>query len=69
LFKKLNDSFEGFSSYVDTVAWVKEIYGVNYPYTTLRDYMFAIFGTKIKQPRKSHIKKKPESQADFLKLT
>ena len=66
---KLNDSFEGFRSYVDAVEWVKENYGVSYPYSTLRDYMIDVFGTKIKQPRKSHIKKDPEAQAAFLKLT
>jgi len=66
---KLNDSFEGFESYVSAVEWVKENYGVSYPYSTLRDYMIDVFGTKIKQPRKSHIKKNPEAQADFLKLT
>jgi len=66
---KLNDSFEGFGSYVYAVEWVKGNYGVSYPYSTLRDYMIDVFGTKIKQPRKSHIKKDPEAQADFLKLT
>ena len=66
---KLNDSFQGFGSYVEAVQWVKENYGVSYPYNTLRDYMIAVFGTKIKQPRKSHIKKDTEAQADFLKLT
>ena len=69
LSEKLNDSFEGFRSYVHAVEWVKNNYGVSYPYTTLRDYMIDIFGTKIKQPRKSHIKKDPEAQAVFLKLT
>lgn len=66
---KLHDSFEGFQSYVEAVAWVKEHYGVSYPYSTLRDYMIDFFGTKIKQPRKSHIKKDLKAQADFLKLT
>lgn len=66
---KLHDSFGGFESYVDAVKWVKEHYGVSYPYSTLRDYMIDVFGTKIKQPRKSHIKKDPKAQADFLKLT
>lgn len=69
LSKRLNDSFEGFTSYVSAVNWVKENYGLSYPYSTLRDYMIDIFGTKIKQPRKSHVQKDPEAQADFLKLT
>jgi len=66
---KLHNSYEGFQSYVEAVEWVKDNYGVCYPYSTLRDYMIDVFGTKIKQPRKSHIKKNPEAQADFLKLT
>lgn len=66
---KLYDSFGGFKSYVHAVEWVKEHYGISYPYNTLRDYMIDIFGTKIKQPRKSHVKKNIEAQADFLKLT
>ena len=66
---KLKDSFEGFESYVYAVEWVKENYGISYPYSTLRDYLIDVFGAKIKQPRKSHIKKDPEAQADFLKLT
>jgi len=51
------------------VAMLIPYYDISYPYTILRDYRIAIFGAKIKQPRKSHIKKKPKAQADFLKLT
>lgn len=69
LANRLNDSFEGFQSYVSAVEWVEENYGVRYPYSTLRDYMIDVFGSKIKQPRKSHVKKDSEAQADFLKLT
>ncbi|UZO79179.1 winged helix-turn-helix domain-containing protein [Aquimarina sp. ERC-38] len=69
LSKRLNDSYQGFESYVQAVNWVKEQYGISYPYNTLREYMIDVFGSKIKQPRKSHIKKDPEAQADFLKLT
>jgi len=69
LSEKLNNSFEGFESYVNAVEWVKENYGITYPYSTLRDYMIDVFGTKVKQPRKSHVNKNPEAQADFLKLT
>jgi len=64
---KLNDSFGGFSSYVDAVEWVKENYGISYPYSTLRDYMIKVFRTKIKKPRKSHIKKDSDTQVEFLK--
>lgn len=69
LSERLHNPEQGFSSYVEACQWVKEEYGVSYKYHTLRNYMIAIFGTKIKQPRKSHMKKDPEAQADFLKLT
>jgi|GEM_PF-6262757 len=42
---------------------------MSYSYFTLIDYMIAIFETKIKQLRNIHIKKKLETQADFLKFT
>lgn len=69
LSEKLNNSFEGFGSYVDAVEWVERTYGVRYPYGTLRDYMIDVFGSRAKQPRRSHVKKNSEAQADFLKLT
>ncbi|OEK07404.1 hypothetical protein A8C32_18395 [Flavivirga aquatica] len=69
LSERLNDQEQGFLSYVQAVQWVKETYGIEYKYNTLRDYMIDFFGTKIKQPRKSHIKKSQEAVTDFLKLT
>lgn len=69
LSERLHDSYKGFDSYVHAVNWVNETYNVKFPYNTLREYMIDMFGTKIKQPRKSHVKKDEEAQADFLKLT
>ena len=69
LSKRLHNPEQGFSSYVSACQWVEKEYGVTYNYHTLRQYMIDVFGTKLKQPRKSHIKKDPEAQADFLKLT
>jgi len=64
---RLKDGQRGFLSYVQAVQWVKETYGIQYKYNTLRDYMITIFGTKIKRPRKSHIKKDGEAVNAFLK--
>jgi len=67
--ERLNNPKEGFLSYVSAQQWVEKTYGVSINYNTLRLYMIDFFGTKIKRPRKSHIKKSEEAQADFLKLT
>lgn len=69
LSKRLNDPKVGFMSYTQAHKWVNQTYGSNIKYTTIRNYMIAFFGTKIKRPRKSHIKKSEEAKADFLKLT
>jgi len=69
LSQRLKDSEKGFISYVSAQKWVEQTYNKSISYATLRNYMIDFFGTKIKQPRKSHIKKSPEAIADFLKLT
>lgn len=67
--ERLNNQKVGFLSYVSAQNWVEETYGVSINYNTLRLYMIDFFGTKIKRPRKSHIKKHEQAEADFLKLT
>lgn len=67
--KRLNNPKKGFLSYVSAQHWVEKTYGVSINYNTLRLYMIDFFGTKIKRPRKSHIKKTEQAKADFLKLT
>ncbi|WP_010523163.1 transposase [Aquimarina agarivorans] len=67
--KRLNDPRLGFSSYVEALQWVNNTFETSIQYATLRNYMIEFFGTKIKQPRKSHIKKSEEAKVDFLKLT
>lgn len=69
LSERLNDPKKGFLSYVDALIWVQENYDPSISYSTLRTYMIDFFGSKIKSPRKSHIKKSEEAKADFLKLT
>lgn len=67
--ERLNNPKEGFLSYVSAQDWVKKTYGVSINYNTLRFYMIEFFGSKIKRPRKSHIKKSEQAKVDFLKLT
>lgn len=67
--KRLNDPRLGFSSYKEAQQWVNTTFETSIQYATLRNYMIEFFGTKIKQPRKSHIKKSEEAKAAFLKLT
>lgn len=66
--KRLTDPFGGFNSYVQALEWVKEEYGEDYNYGTLRQYMIDKYGTKIKQPRKSHVKSSEQAQVAFLKV-
>lgn len=67
--ERLTTPDKGFTSYVSAQQWVKDTYNVTLNYNTLRTYMIDFFGTKLKRPRKSHIKKSEEATADFLKLT
>jgi len=69
LSERLHDPKKGFNSYVEALHWVQKTYDKNINYQGLRNYMIEFFGTKIKSPRKSHIKKSPEAKASFLKLT
>ena len=69
LSERVHNPEQGFRSYAQAVQQVKDTYGITYNYNTLRDYMIDFFGTKIKQPRKSHIKKSEEAVTDFSKLT
>lgn len=67
LSRRLNDPEIGFSSYVEAQQWVQEEFGVKMTYHWLREYMVNKFKTKIKQPRKSHIKKDNKAVEAFLK--
>jgi len=67
LSKRVHDPENGFSSYVEAQNWVEQEFGVKMNYHWLRDYMIKRFKTKIKQPRKSHIKKKEQGIESFLK--
>ncbi|WP_297458036.1 hypothetical protein [Thermococcus sp.] len=67
--KKLNNSTEPLQGYTHAVEWVKEKHGTEINYHTLRSFMIANFGTKLKQPRKSHYKKDEEAFEAFKKTS
>ncbi len=67
--KKLNNSKEPLQGYNDAIAWVKSNYNVDINYHTLRSFMIVNFGTKLKQPRKSHYKKDEEAFEAFKKTS
>jgi len=67
LSKKLHDPEGGFKTYVEAQQWVKQEYGLQMTYEWIRAYMIKKFKTKIKRPRKSHIKKDDKAIEAFLK--
>lgn len=64
---RVKDPNASFKSYIDAQQWVLEEYGESINYHTLRWFLTKKFGTKLKSPRKSHIKKDPEAVEAFLK--
>lgn len=65
--EKLNDSKDPLLGYWHAVIWVKDHYGEEVNYQTLRSYMIRHFKSGIKQPRKSHYKKDEEAVEAFKK--
>ncbi len=65
--ERLNDASAPFASYIAAQQWVKEQYNIDVKYKWLRKYMIDNFGSKLKSPRKSHLKKDQAAVASFLK--
>lgn len=65
--KRVYDSEDGFLSYVEAQQWVESEFALNLKYNTIREYLMRHFKTKIKTPRKSHIKKDKNAVNGFLK--
>lgn len=63
----VNDCDRGFSSYVEAQNWLFTEYGLELKYNTVREHLIRRYGTKIKSPRKSHVKKDNEAVDAFLK--
>jgi transposase len=69
LAEKVYDSNAPFLGYWDAVDWVRQEYGLNLKYNTLRTYLIRHFNTKLKSPRKSHYKKDEQAIQAFKKTT
>jgi len=67
--QKVMDREQGFSSYVEAQTWIALEYDLELKYNTVREHLIRHFKTKIKSPRKSHVKKDNEAVAAFLKTT
>lgn len=55
------------TGYNDAVIWVRNKHNIDINYHTLRSFMIVNFGTKLKQPRKSHYKKDEQAFETFKK--
>jgi len=65
--EKLNNSKTPLQGYTDAVEWVRTKFDLEINYHTLRSFMIVNFGTKLKQPRKSHYKKDENAFEAFKK--
>ena len=66
---KLKNSKAPLQGYNDAVVWVKNNHNTDINYHTLRSFMITNFGTKLKQPRRSHYKKDEQAFETFKKTS
>ena len=66
---KLNDSSAPLQGYNDAVLWIKQEFGYEIKYHTVRAFMIRNFGSKLKTPRKSHYKKDEVAFETFKKTS
>ena len=66
---KLNDSSAPLQGYNDAVLWIKQEFGYELKYHTVRAFMIRNFGSKLKVPRKSHYKKDEVAFEAFKKTS
>lgn len=67
LAKRITDPHRSFISYVDAQNWLWQEFETQINYHWLRKYMIKHFKSKVKQPRKTHIKKDDAAYDAFLK--
>lgn len=67
--QKLHNSTSPLHGYTDAVQWIRKEFGIEINYHTLRSFMIVNFGTKLKQPRKSHYKKDEKAFEAFKKTS
>ena len=65
--EKLENNTACFAGYKEALFWLNETYQTAFKYSWLRKYLIKHFGTKLKVPRKSHIKKDEKAVGTFLK--
>jgi len=64
---KVKDATDPLLGYWDAQRWVNEKFDIKIQYHWLRLYMIKHFKTKLKTPRKSHIKKEELAEENFFK--
>jgi transposase len=67
LSNRLNNSKEGFKTYIEIQTWLKENFGLEMKYQALNKYVKRKFGAKPKVARKSHVNKDDSAEALFKK--
>lgn len=67
--KIVQDPEQGFSSYVEAQRWLATEYNLDLKYNTVREHLIRRYKTKIKSPRKSHVKKDDKAVDVFLKTS
>jgi len=66
---RLTDAKNSFLGYWDAQRWIETEYGVKVKYQRVREYLIKHFETKVKRPRKSHVKKDERAVALFKNTT
>ena len=66
---RVSNSEDPFLGYWEAQKWVNENFDVQIKYQRIREYMIKHFKTKLKTPRKSHVKKDKQAIEAFLKTT
>jgi transposase len=64
---RLNNSKEGFKSFIEIQQWLKENFGIQMEYHAVNKYIKRKFGARPKVARKSHINKDDNAVALFKK--
>jgi transposase len=66
---RLNNSKEGFKSFIEIQQWLKENFGIEMQYQAVNKYIKRKFSARPKVARKSHINKDDIAVALFKKTT
>jgi transposase len=65
--ERLNNSREGFGSFIEIQQWLKDNFNIEMGYHAVNKYVKRNFKAKPKVGRKSHINKDPAAEAVFKK--